>query len=510
MNVTLYVWDENTRIHLDGCSASYQGSQVCFDGRELTVHSAGAAVRRLELEWEYDFAPQCRFLSDQWERAYGNMGWKSKEDLTVMPWYFLAYDGETTHCFGVKAAPGGFCWWRLGEHTVSLFVDISCGCDAVQLNGRTLSACQVVMETHAGEPFAAARVFCAALCPNPRLPATPVYGGNDWYCNYGHSSYEKIVTHARRIVECAPEGVCKPYMVVDDGWELCRQFPRNGEVDYLGGPWQYCNRKFGDMKKLADEITAIGAIPGIWFRPLLTTEYFPDHYFMRKEDQRCILDPSLPEVLDIVREDVSRLRGWGYRLIKHDFSTMDIVMKWGSDPEAFIGMSLPFAVKTKTTAEIILDFYQAIRDAAGDDTVIIGCNTLSHLSAGLFEIMRTGDDTSGVKWSQTKEMGVNALAFRMCQHGAFYACDADCVGITNSIPWQTNRKWLDVVAKSGTPLFVSIAEDAFTDEVKADLKIAFAKAAANTEISQPLDWLDSPTPCVWKSSFGQERYDWDN
>ena len=37
----------------------------------------------------------------------------------------------------------------------------------------------------------------------------------------------------------------------------------------------------------------------------------------------------------------------------------------------------------------------------------------------------------------------------------FYHIDADCVGIFGMIPWDKNRQWADVLAKSGTPLFVS-------------------------------------------------------
>jgi hypothetical protein len=43
------------------------------------------------------------------------------------------------------------------------------------------------------------------------------------------------------------------------------------------------------------------------------------------------------------------------------------------------------------------------RDASGDAS-IIGCNTVSHLSAGVFDICRIGDDTSGTEWASTGNM----------------------------------------------------------------------------------------------------------
>ena len=50
---------------------------------------------------------------------------------------------------------------------------------------------------------------------------------------------------------------------------------------------------------------------------------------------------------------------------------------------------------------------------------------LSHLAAGLVELQRTGDDTSGRDWARTKKMGVNTLAYRMPQNRAFYIDDPD-------------------------------------------------------------------------------------
>ena len=118
-----------------------------------------------------------------------------------------------------------------------------------------------------------------------------------------------------------------------------------------------------------------------------------------------------------------------------------------------------FADQTRTTAEIIHAFYVALREAAGT-AMLLGCNTIGHLTAGLFELQRIGDDTSGRDWNRTRKMGVNTLAFRIPQHGAFFAIDADCVGVTNAVPWRFNRQWLDLLARSGTPLFVSVAPDA--------------------------------------------------
>lgn len=191
-----------------------------------------------------------------------------------------------------------------------------------------------------------------------------------------------------------------------------------------------------------------------------------DENYIRADDGFLgYLDPTIPEVKEHLRKIISRIKAWGYELIKHDFSTFDIFGNFGINLNGMItpDYGWTFHDKTKTSAEVILDFYRLLREEAGE-MIIIGCNTISHLFAGIFELYRAGDDTSGKEWSRIRAYGINVLAFRMCQNNAFYKVDADCVGIIkNMIDWKLNRQWLDLLAKSGTPLFVSIQPDSLTD-----------------------------------------------
>lgn len=68
---------------------------------------------------------------------------------------------------------------------------------------------------------------------------------------------------------------------------------------------------------------------------------------------------------------------------------------------------------------------------------------------------------------------------------------------------------MDVLAKSGTPLLVSVADDAFTPEIKKDIAAAFEYAAAAESPSFPTDADKSQTPRIWKSSFGTDTYCWE-
>ena len=249
-------------------------------------------------------------------------------------------------------------------------------------------------------------------------------------------------------------------------------------------------------------------IPGIWYRPLTTYAEHPRELLVDRwgGHDASILDPSHPAVLREVEEITARLVKWGYRLLKHDFSSADIFGRWGFQMgrEMFEG-SWHFSDRTKTTAEIILQLYRAIRRGAGD-AIIIGCNTVSHLAAGIFQLQRTGDDTSGMEWERTRKMGINTLAFRMMQHGTFYLADADCAGHTGRIPWELNKEWIRLLSVSGTPMFFSIDPEKVTEEQKQDLKEAFRTFVTVTTPAQPLDWLDTTCPTRWMTAQGEQRF----
>ena len=474
----------------------------------VILRSGGTGVSAVRITFENHSLPGARVLGDAWERAYGDLEWRNPDSKIRMPWYFFAWDSSLTHCFGVRTQPNALCYWQYDGETPVLTMDVRSGTNPLELSGE-LEVCTVVSAVLEGDVHRACAGFCGMMCDNARVVNRPIFGGNDWYCNYGNNSFEKIRVHARRIAKCAENCAWTPYMVIDDGWQICHRDLPQPWGNYNGGPWGYPNANFGDMKAMADEIVAAGAIPGIWFRPLETLEKLPENYYLDRDFPNLTLDPSVPEVLELVKRDVRTITGWGYKLIKHDFSSADIFGKWGFEmqEEMFYGKA-SFADRTKTTAQIMKNFYLAIREAAGDDALIMGCNTFSHLSAGIMDIQRTGDDTSGKDWERTKVYGINTLAFRMMQHGTFYCVDADCVGVTRDVAWEKNSQWLDVLAKSGTPLFVSIAQDAFSPEVEAGVRAAFEAACKTGSVSVPLDWMDSKTPRQWKSVHGTDHYNW--
>jgi alpha-galactosidase len=160
--------------------------------------------------------------------------------------------------------------------------------------------------------------------------------------------------------------------------------------------------------------------------------------------------------------------------------------------------------RSKTNAEAIADLYALIRESAGDQVVIDGCNTVGHLGQGVFDIQRIGDDTSGHQWERTRRMGINTLSFRLPQNGTFFTIDPDLVGLTEAVPWELNRQWLDVLARSGAATIVSAAPSMRAKEQQAALREAFRIASAGGLGAKPVDWMETSIPEHWQADKGSK------
>ena len=486
------------------------------DGLEIAVTADDTPVRFLALRWSLPLPEDALFLCDAWERSYGELQWRSLAPARTMPWYFLMLASGVLTGFGVKVRPSAFAQWRVDPKGVSLFLDLRNGRDGVRLGGRRLAVATVVAEQYPlveRSALSAAHEFCCRMCDDPLLPAAPVVGANNWYYAYGDISRESVLEDCRYLKNMTDGLPVTPFMVIDDGWQA------KHSPNYNGGPWNCGNQRFPDFPQLVNEMIAIGVKPGIWLRPLLdSSPDIPKEWRMPIRDMdgricghREALDPSQPEVLKKVQNDLRQLVSWGFQLAKHDFTTYDIFGKWGFQMGNWLldDASSGFADQSRTAAEIVGALYRAIREAVGN-AFILGCNTIGHLAAGLIHISRIGDDTSGYSFDRTRRMGVNTLAFRLCQHNAFFAVDADCVGILDdrhTIPWECNRQWAELLAASGTAFFTSIRPDALTT-TEMDKMRQFYRMATSPTSAEPLDWLQNNLPSHWRVN-GQERiFDW--
>ncbi len=474
-------------------------------GTDVFLSAERTPVQRIHLRWTGAMSEDLAVLGDAWERSYGDLAWEPMRPERVLPWYCLVHAGERTEGFGVRTGAGAFAFWQVDAEGVSLWLDVRNGGVGVRPGQRVLQLASVVTySSRKGESaFEAARQLCRAMAPDRPLAkvragqsVASIYGSNDWYYAYGRNTAEGILRDAELMGELAPTSGARPYTVVDDGYQDRRRFP--------------------DMAMLAAQIQQRGVKPGVWVRPLRAAVgtkaaiLLPTERWGGRADRKDTMafDPTNPEGRAAATAVVQEAAAWGFDLIKHDFTTYELLGAWGNEMGASPTRGdWHFYDRTRTNAEILTGLYQDIRGAAGEGRVVIGCNTVGHLSAGIFDGQRTGDDVSGRAWERTRRMGVNTLGFRLVQNGVFFATDADCVPITRAVPWERTREWLRAVAESGSVVLVSPEREAMGKEQKDAVREAFAMCVSSGLQSVPQDWLVSRTPEHW-SGRGERRFHW--
>lgn len=471
----------------------------------LTLQSPATPISLIHVRWHSDVSPNLLVLADAWERSYGELGWRSVVPERPMPWYFATWDRSTCHGYGARTDAAALCGWQFDSAGVSLWLNVTSGGNGVELGQRQLTMATVVARkgSPGEDPVDSIRNLCRIMCARPSRPLVPIFGANDWNYSYGESTAETILRDTDFIAELSPASGPRPFSVIDGGWT-------NGTP-----AWP-------DMGKLASGITRRNVRPGLWVRPLEAPENSPTALLLsgnrfggRKERARELAyDPTVPEAREKIRAKLRQALDWGYEMVKHDFSTYDLLGQWGFEmgPQPTLpGWS--FSDRSRTNAEVIADLYVLLREAAGDKVLLDGCNTIGHIGQGIFDLQRIGDDTSGHQWERTRRMGVNTLAFRLPQHGAFFAVDPDMVGITDAVSWELSRQWLDVLAHTGAVTIVAVAPSQRGSEQRAALKEAFQIAATGGTGIRPVDWMQTSAPEQWRGATGtvsrnERQYHW--
>lgn len=492
-------------VSFDGAEkVVFNDIEVNVNNGKITLTAEDSEIKWVMLKWRVRMPDNCRIYADAWERGYCEFEWRCISCDRPLPWYFVVNKDDKTACYGVKTLPDSFCGFKCNKGEISLKCETYNGKSGVILDGKTICCGEIVTKEYEGvSAHKAMHDFAGVMAVNPVFPEKPVYGYNNWYYAYGRSSDSEIVENAKQLARLTKGLSNRPYMVIDDCWQIKHWF----DGGYNGGPWRESNVDFPDMKALADKISAMDVIPGIWMRPLQNAdECLKDYYTNEKE---YLLDPTYPEVLDYIAEDIKTIVGWGYKLIKHDFSTNDILNIWGRTMRDFPSQkAYDFHDRSLTNAQIIKNVYKTIYDAADGKALIIGCNCVGHLGTGYFHIHRSGDDTSGRSWLGTLRLGVNTLAFRAHQQDKFFFIDADCACLTEKIDFEQNKEWLRILAYSGTPLFVSVAPTTLNEEQEQYLAQMLAVASEKRELIEPVDWFSDTLPSEYIIDGKQTGFDW--
>lgn len=469
-------------------------------GYDLLVKSERKKISHIYLTYDLSIGEEERSFGDSFERTYGDVTWTKPSSHLLYYWYFFIKKTKQKQVngYGVKVQPHSIVSFRLKNNQLIVDVNTQSGGCGVNLKGRLLNAATFIQESYQYDVLETAlKRFTKKLMGDikPRPVPQPVYGFNNWYYAYGVSSYELVMEDTKLLAEVTKGLKNRPFMVIDDGWS----------IESASGPW-ITNDRFKDMSLLVKEMKKYDVRPGLWFRPLMDkSEELKEHRHPLEKDW---YDLSSKEVLYKVTKDVKMFVNWGFELIKFDYMTYDTFHYYGFNmPEEICPQGWHYEDDSLTNAELTLRLYQTIRDAA-PNAILIGCNAIGHLCAGIVEVNRIGDDTSGREWDRTLKMGVNTLAYRLIQNHNFYVVDADCVGITGLIDWKQNRQWLDLLAYSGSPLFISCDPRIVSEEIKKDMQKAFKINEKQENNCYPIDVDDNFTPHQWCIDRKLKEFDW--
>ena len=482
---------------------------------KVIVYPSDSPIKFLKLRFRGELNFVEKVLGDQWERCGINsyVEWRSVMANRPLPLYTYLYADKTTACYGVKTGPNCLPYWQVDTHGITLFLNLCCGNEGVDLK-EPIVACEVVelIGKKGEDSFKVAKKFARIMCDNPVLPKEPIFGVNNWYWAYGEISHDTIKTETEYLIKMCEGTKNRPYMIIDDGWQINRTY---GSNCYIGGPYDYCNNKFSSMKETVDMIHEMGAKAGLWFRPLQTMGDCPkDAIFESQEGGAVILDPSHPYTLKKVFDDAKRFSDWGFDLLKHDFTCMDGTGFVGPIDDKktteILSPNRKYYDKTKTTAMIFKNLYRAIQDGFGDKD-IISCNVFGHLSAGIHSIHRVGADNSGHAFEWTRRDGINSV-MRLPTNNAFYNVDPDCAAFTEKTPVKANLDFLEMCAITGMTVLASIKPGILTEDEMKEINRIFKIADKNEKFYEIKNFDKNANPEEFVSPDGKDyvRFDWDS
>ena len=446
------------------CDVEYE-YKIENNTAKVIVYPSKAPVKYLKLRFRGDMPNISKVYGDQWERCNGDgypLEWRSVMPHRALAWFCYVKMGDRLACYGVKTGPDCFAFWQVDTHGITLFLNLCSARGGTDLKA-PLTACEVVelVGDEGEDEYKVAKHFAKMMCDSPVLPKEPVFGVNNWYWAYGKISRESVLEETDYLMQMCHGTKHRPYMIIDDGWQFNRTYGKN---TYIGGPW-IASDKFGSMEETAAQIHDKGAKAGIWFRPLLTLGDIPEEATLGYDFGGLILDPTHPYTLERVQNDSANLSRMGYDLIKHDFTTYDMLGDCIFTRRNTVNLcksDRKFYDKSITTATAIKNLYSTIQKGAGIID-IIGCNTVSHLTAGIHSIYRTGGDISGRSFEWTARNGVNAM-MRLPLNDSFYRVDPDCAAFTEKVEASLNLDFLEMCAITGVTTLASVTPGILTDE----------------------------------------------
>jgi hypothetical protein len=322
------------------------------------------------------------------------------------------------------------------------------------------------------------------------------------------------------------------FLQIDDQWQVGR---RDFTSHKPNGPYP------GGMKKTADVIHANGFKAGIWLTPfgwqgkdqrtdqqgrvqkMPNETVLKDHpdWFVHRQDGTVYdvfwawdcLDMSHPQARQFLKDVVTRMtHDWGYDLLKIDGLWAGMACKILYPSPAYRGDGLGDAVfydKNKSNIEIYRDGLRLVREAAGKDVFLLGCNIAQNMrtmggSIGLVDAMRVGPDI-GAKWDNVVRCARPASILYFW-NGKVWHNDPDCLMLRDPLTVENGRAWGSWIALSGQ---LNLVSEWLPDLPPERLDIYKRTVPNHGHTARPVDLFERDLPRIWHLTWGEgeDRHD---
>jgi len=383
------------------------------------------------------------------------------------------------------------------------------------------------------------------------IPAAKTADGEILAIGYFDDALDGLEAYADAIAKAndihlppAPSGYCTWYHAgaLDEGRmaelaAFCQAELRDFGFEFLqiDDRWQQSNRDFtthkadgpypSGMKATADAVTAAGLRAGLWLTPFGWDRNAPalaDHqdWFVHREDGSVYavewggdcLDMSHPDARAFLSDVIGRTtRAWGYRYLKIDglWAGMAVTLLYPEPDYREDGLGdAVFHDAAKTNVEAYRDGLKLVREAAGDDVFLLGCNIAQNMrtlgaSIGLLDGMRVGRDI-GPNLDQIlpcAQMG-SRLYFL---NGKVWHNDPDCLMLRPPLTLDQARAWGTWIAIAGQMNVVSEWLPGLPPERLDIVKRTMPNHGLR---ARPLDLFDNDLPAVWHLPVHRAGLEW--
>ena len=204
-------------------------------------------------------------------------------------------------------------------------------------------------------------------------------------------------------------------IILDDGWQYCY------------GEWEPNHFFPHGMKYLTDEIAKMGFEPGLWLAPAIIephtqiAQLHPEWLAMGESGQPCfswqcmgrhagVLDPTVPEVQQHIRNLFDKYAGYGYKYFKLDFLFGAMQARQYHD-------------RTIPHTDIVRLIVKSASEGAAGRALIMGCNYPFDSGNRYVDAVRVGGDIHA-RWENVKRNST-AVSVNFWGTGRHWLCDPD-------------------------------------------------------------------------------------